>query len=204
MRNVLFFAFLGVAVCCHAQKIKRHEVAFGLYGGYFFDGESQFQVQDLRALIRNKNLPTFSYSYRINHKLFLNAKHGVQAFGYLNKNNGFATPAPNTLLGRRIRRINISAGYWLALKSLTCKAHLGFAYHKGLKARFLYEYVNGNFRESHYEYNDYNDLGAVIGVRLQHPIFWRLFGELSVDYQQMFTGIDQQQLVPSYSIGLKF
>lgn len=37
MKHLLLLAILGTAHLCYAQKLRRHEITVGYYGGYYFD-----------------------------------------------------------------------------------------------------------------------------------------------------------------------
>ncbi len=209
MKKIFFsLALLGMALYCPAQKIKHHEVAIGWYGGYFFDGASPFQMQRFKKLPKY-DWPTISYTYRFNKHIFVMAKHGMNHFSYYNApfkdvNGIYVPPPPNTLIDRVIRRFNLDVGYHLNLKSVAVRARLGLAYNRGAKGWHILTINQGAWQEPFFEYDTYNDLGGLIGLTIQHPIVWRFFGELSADYLQMFSGIDRQQLIPSYRIGFRF
>ena len=198
MKIFLSFLFLGMAVSCHAQKIKRHELAVGWYGGCFFDNKEtpcKFQAFG--------HFPTITYNYVLSKKTSIGALYGMQQFGYYEKGYDWLNNKNRTLI-RSIRRFSINVGYDVSTKPVVLRVRSGVMYNNGVKLKHLYSYDHGPWLEVYQDGIKYNDLGVTFGLSIQHQIVWRFFGEVSGDYLQMFSGVDKQQLLLSYRIGFKF
>jgi hypothetical protein len=95
-------------------------------------------------------------------------------------------------------------GYDMPIKPIVLRFKLGGMHNNGFKLKHLYSFDHGKWLEVYQEYINYNHLGFSFGVTIHHPIIWHLFGEVSLDYIQMLSGIDRKQLMPSYRVGYKF
>jgi hypothetical protein len=199
MRSVLFLLFLGMAHFCHAQKLRRHEITVGYYGGYFFD-ETPFRLQSIKL---NRKVPPLSYVFRWNRKFDTGLLYGIQNFGYLN-NETDGIPPPNTIYGRIIRHYSINAGYRFKFSDFYIRQSIGLSYRTGFKAKHLYTYDYGTWIEGYDEYYNYNDIGVLVGVSIIHPILKRLFGALSINYTRYFSDFDRNLFMPGYKIGFRF
>jgi hypothetical protein len=199
MRYTLLFVVLGMATFCHAQKLRRHEITLGYYGGDFFD-ETPFRFQNLSV---NKRKPTFTYTFRWNKKFDTGILYGVHRFGYL-KNKVDGILPTNTILGRTIRHYAISGGYRFGIADFFIKSSVGLSYRTGFKAKHLYTYNHGSWVEGYYEFYEYKGLGISGGISIQHPIIWKFFGELSANYIHYRSDFDKKLLMPSYRIGFRF
>jgi len=187
-----------MATFCHAQKKQRHEVTIGWYGGYFFDkNETPYKFQAL------SQLPTITYNYHFKKKISIGLLYGRQQFGYYKKDYDWLNNS-NKTLARSIRRFALNMGYDTPIKPLVLQLRLGAIYNNGIKLEHLYSFDHGTWLEVYQDYINYNHLGLSFGLTIQHPIVWHLFGEVSLDYMQMLSGVDRQQLMPSYRVGYKF
>jgi hypothetical protein len=199
MKCFFLIAILGMAHLCHAQKLRRHEITIGYYGGYFFD-ETPFRFQNIRV---NKRLPTLTYVFRWNKKFDIGVLYGIHDFGYL-KNEADGIPPPNTIYGRTIRHYSIYGGYSFEISDFLIRQSLGLSYRTGFKAKHLYTYNHGSWIEGYDEYYNYTDFGVCLGITARHPIMKRFFGEFSVKYIRYFSYFDKNLLMPGYRIGFRF
>lgn len=200
MKQFFLLAILGMAQLCHAQKLHRHEITIGYYGGYFFD-ETPFRIQDIRP---NKRLPTITYSYYLNKQLKLRFLYGVHDFGYLKGDYSEFFTMTNFVFGRTSRNYQLSVSKLLNNNSLGISPEIGLNYRTGFKGKFLYRINHGTWVESFSEYKDYKDFGLSVGISIRHPIVRRFFGELTVNYVRYFSSFDKNLLMPGYRIGFRF
>jgi hypothetical protein len=197
MKHIILLAILGLATICNAQKLHRHEITIGYYGGYFFD-EIPFRVQNLRV---NKRIPTITYMYHINKSFNMSVFYGIHD---LAGERIRGIDIINKVIGRNTRHYALNGGYILKLKTLNMNFSTGLNYRTGYKGKFLYLYNHGTWVEGYTEYKDYKDLGLSVGVSLQHPIIRRFFGELTMSYVRYFSDFDKNLLMPGYRIGFRF
>lgn len=200
MKHLFLLAILGVAQMCHAQKLHRHEITIGYYGGYFFH-ETPFRFQNLRA---NKRIPTITYLFRLNKSLNMGIFYGVHDLGGEKIDGNNIGNFPNTVIGRSIRHYAINGGYTIKSKYINMSLSPGLNYRTGFKVKFLYQYNHGTWVENFFEYKDYKDIGLSIGISVRHPIVRRFFGELTVSYVRFFSDFDKNLLMPGYRIGFRF
>lgn len=200
MKYFFLFAILGMAQLCHAQKLRRHEITIGYYGGYFFD-ETPFRIQNIKV---NKRLPTMTYSYWLNKRLKFNFLYGVHDYGYLKGDYSEFSTMTNFVFGRTLRKYEISASRIINKSRFNIIPELGVNYRNGIKGIFLYQYNHGNWIESFFEYKDYKNVGVSISVLIRHPIVKNFFGDFSVSYTHYFSDFDKYMLMPGYRIGFRF
>lgn len=200
MKYIVLLAILGLATICNAQKLHRHEITIGYYGGYFFD-ETPFRIQNIRP---NKRLPTFTYSYYLNQRLKLRFLYGVHDFGYLKGDYSEFLTMTNFIFGRTSRNYQLSVSKLLNKNGLGISPEIGLNYRTGYKGKFLYLYNHGSWVEGFTEYKDYKDLGLSLAVSLRHPITKRFFGELTMSYVRFFSDFDKNLWMPGYRIGFRF
>jgi hypothetical protein len=189
-----------MAQMCHAQKLRRHEITVGHYGGYYFD-ETPFRFQNIKP---NKRIPTITYSYWLNKYLKFNFLYGTHDYGYLKGDNSEFSTMTNFVTGRTLRNYKVSVSKVLNNSRFGVFPEIAINYRTGFKAKFLYYYNHGNWVESFFEYKDYKDVGLSLGISFRHPIVKRFFGELSVNYIRYFSDFDKNLLMPGYRIGFRF
>lgn len=199
MKQFFLLAILGMAQLCHAQKLHRHEITIGYYGGYFFD-EIPLRFQKFYG---KKNIPTFTYTLLWNNKFDIGVAYGEHRLGGKKVNPDELLP-PNTILGRIIRHHSLDAGFRAYSGNFVTRFSVGIDYRTGFKAKFLYQINHGNWVESFSEYKDYKDLGLAVGISIRYPIVRRFFGELTVNYVRYFSSFDKNLLMPGYRIGFRF
>ena len=202
MKPIICLLFLSMTALCHAQKTPKNELSIGYFtSGYFFDST------DLKfsKFIRGKNL-SFSYTRNIDKHWFLNAGYLRSSFGYLK------SPVPdyledNTVVYRYLKGFSGSVGYKLSKWSMAFKAKIGIHYRFKFEKGVHFTYVDGgNWREPRGGIYENKSIGPTFGLTLSHPIVWRLFGEFDCAYARLFSNypIDQNQLLLSYRIGVRF
>lgn len=200
MKHLLLFAILGMAHLCYAQKLHRHEITVGYYGGYYFD-ETPFRFQNLKV---NKRIPTLTYLFRLDKSFHLGVLYGRHDINGEKIDVSNINDFENAVLGRISKHYVIYGGYRRELKYVNANITTGLNYRTGFKSKFLYQYNHGNWVESYFEYKDYKDIGVSLGFTLQHPIVKRFFGELSINYIRYFSDFDKNLLMPGYRIGFRF
>lgn len=199
MKYFLLFAFLGMVQLCHAQKLRRHEITVGYYGGYFFD-ETLFRLQNIGV---NKRLPTVTYKFKIIKNININVFYGVHDLAGEKINGENIEDFPNTIIGRTVKHISLRGGYELYLRDININMHAGLSYRGGYKGEFIYAYDHGRWKEFYFEYYDYNNIGVLFEATIQHRIYYNFFGEFSVNYTRYFSSFDQNLLMLGYRIGFR-
>lgn len=196
----LSFAFLGMAILCHAQKNSKNEFSFGYFGaGEFFD-TSTFRFSDFG---RGKNF-SLQYTRTFGKRLTVGLAYSHNVFYYLRRFHGKLEN--NTIMWREQKTLSADAGIGVSKWSMRARAKTGICYNlTGYKHEFYYSATHtGGWREAIVGNQYYGKWGARLGACIQHPIIWRFFGELGCEYARMFSGKDRNQLLLSYRIGIKF
>ena len=201
MKYIFIFIILCMASFCHAQKLHRHEVTVGYFGGYFFD-DIGFRRQNLRV---NKRMPTVSYLFRFNKSFNISLIYGNHDYGGIKlKKREDLLNLPNSLIGRIIKHRTLRAGYRINLKKSSVNLFSGITYRKGYKVTYLYTINHGYWLEPFFESLSYDDIGTLFELSVQHPIYHNFFGEITINYTKYFSDFDQNFLMPGYKIGYRF
>jgi hypothetical protein len=202
MKNALLsFAFLSMALLCHAQKSTKNEFSIGYFSaGEYFDS-SAFKLTDFN---KGKHI-SLNYTRLFGKNFSVGLSYSRCVFYYI------PTPYPdlfedNTILWREQKTFAANLGIGVSKWSISAKAKAGIRYNiVGYKAEHYFYFGGGGSWEEPVQGSvAYGKLGAKLGASISHPIIWRFFGELDCEYARMFTGADRNQLLLSYRIGFKF
>ena len=97
-------------------------------------------------------------------------------------------------------------GFGYTKWGLTARAKAGIRYNiRGEHFEHFYALVHSHgWGEAYGALYGYGKIGPMLGASIQHPIFWRFFGEMDCEYAHLFSGVDRNQLLLSYRIGFRF
>jgi len=199
-KTALLLVFLGMVLCCHAQKSSKNEFSLGYFSaGEFFDN-TKF---DFSRFVRGRAI-SLAYTREIGKKRSIGISYGSCTFNYFPD-----TPQPfedNTVLGREQNTLSVNFGYGIPIGPILARAKAGLRYNMVGGKMVHYRYINGgaSWHTIVWGHEAYSKLGAKIGASMRHPIVWRFFGELDCEYARMFSGADRNQLILSYRLGFRF
>ena len=198
-RTFLSFAFLGMALLCHAQRQFKNEFSLGYFAaGEFFDA-SAFKFSKFNG---GRNI-SLSYKRHFKKKFTLGLTYSDCFFLYV----PLIIPPPPLKIETRFQQTltaNLGIGY--TIWKMMVRAKTGIRYNRrGQQSKVIYYRItSGGWSEGYGEIYDYSKIGPMFGASIAHPIIWRFFGELDCEYVHLFSGVDRNQMLLSYRIGFRF
>ena len=198
-RAFLSFAFLGMALLCHAQRHFKNEFSAGYFAaGEFFDA-TPFKVSKFN---RGKNI-SLNYTRHLKKDFTLGVTYSRCYFQYV---PAVVSPPEFTITDRYQKTITANLGFGYTKWGLTARVKTGLRYNiRGEHFEHFYSLIHSNgWGEAFGALYGYGKIGAMFGASIVHPIVWRLFGEIDCEYAYLFSGVDRNQLLLSYRIGFRF
>ncbi|MDO8970420.1 MAG: hypothetical protein Q7U74_07015 [Saprospiraceae bacterium] len=204
MKHLLpIFFFLGSSLFAHAQNVPKNEFSLGYFSvGEFFD-TTRLSVSKFNS---GKSI-SLKYTRSIAKKLSLALTYSRCSFEYGLPLYPSGEPLyPRTIVYRFQRTLTADFGVTLSKKALLIRAKSGIRYNQFTEksVHLAGGWHSGGWYESFGTIDDYGKVGASMGISIAHPIFWRIFGELDSEFAKMFSGVDRNQLLLSYRIGIRF
>jgi hypothetical protein len=198
-RTFLSFAFLGMALLCHAQRQFKNEFSVGYFAaGEFFDA-SAFKFSKFNG---GRSI-SLSYKRHFKKKYTIGLTYSRCSFQYVPLGT---LPTPLKVFNRYQQTFTANLGIGYTIWKMNLRAKTGIRYNRrGEQSKMIrYGIHSGGWGEAYGEIYEYSKIGPMVGASIAHPIIWRFFGELDCEYVHLFSGVDRNQMLLSYRIGFRF
>ncbi len=198
-RTFLSFAFLGMALLCHAQRQFKNEFSLGYFAaGEFFDA-SPFKFSKFNG---GRNI-SLSYKRHFKKKFTLGLTYSGCSFIYVPP---VIPPPPLKVFNRFQQTLTANFGIGYTIWKMNLRAKTGIRYNlRGQQSKMIRYGIHAQgWGEGYGEIYEYSKIGPMVGASIAHPIIWRFFGELDCEYVHLFSGVDRNQMLLSYRIGFRF